>query len=55
MRRLIGLKEPVGSWPANLTGVSVVIYSPELRGTSVPGFQRRTYRGMVVLEPEQGG
>ncbi len=51
MRQLIGLREPIGRWPATLDGVSLVLYSPIFAPDLVRGFRRRDYRGFVVLEP----
>jgi len=51
IRTLIDLREPMGTWPAHVDGVSLVLYSPFFGETSVPGLRRRSYRGFVVFEP----
>jgi hypothetical protein len=51
IRRLIDLREPMGTWPANVEGVSLVLYSPFFGAGAVPGLRGRSYRGFVVFEP----
>ena len=51
IRRLIDLREPMGTWPATLDGVSLVLYSPFFSEGAVPGLRSRRYRGFVVFEP----
>jgi hypothetical protein len=51
IRTLIDLREPMGTWPAHVEGVSLVLYSPFFGETPVPGLRRRRYRGFVVFEP----
>jgi hypothetical protein len=51
MRELIELREPMGTWPAHLEGVSLVLYSAFFGEAPVPGLRRRPYRGFVVFEP----
>src|SRR5262245_44977247 len=51
IRKLIDLREPMGTWPANVEGVSLVLYSSFVGAGGVPGLRSRSYRGFVVFEP----
>jgi hypothetical protein len=48
---LVDLRDPVGTWPADIADVTVVVYTPVFGDAPVPGFRRRPYRGLLVLEP----
>jgi hypothetical protein len=51
IQELIDLREPMGTWPTHLEGVSLALYSAFFGEVPVPGLRRRPYRGFVVFEP----